>query len=192
MPPLILASTSRYRAELLGRLGLAFEQFAPNVVERADPGEKAEKLAPRLARAKAEAVSRDRPDAWVLGSDQAAACLGRVLGKPGNRSAACEQLDFMAGRTVAFVTALALTNSLLPRPHEEIDVTLVRVRRLSRDEIERYVDAEPAFDCAGSFKAEGLGISLFDEVQSRDPTGLIGLPLIATARLLRKAGYAIP
>lgn len=192
MPPLILASTSQYRAELLGRLGIPFEQMAPGVIERAQVNEKAEKLAARLARAKAEAVCRERPDAWILGSDQAAGCLDRVLGKPGNRDAAREQLEFMAGRSVAFVTALALTNSTRPRPLVELDVTLVKMRRLSKEEIDRYTEAEPAFDCAGSFKMEGLGISLFDEVQSRDPTGLMGLPLIATARLLRKAGYTIP
>lgn len=192
MPPLILASTSRYRAELLSRLGLDFEQIAPGVTERAQVNESAEKLAARLARAKAEAVSRERPDAWVLGSDQAAGCLDRVLGKPGSREAAREQLAFMAGRAVAFVTAVALTNSTRPRPLTELDVTVVKLRRLSSDEIERYTEVEPAFDCAGSFKVEGLGISLFDEVQSRDPTGLMGLPLIATARLLRKAGYVIP
>lgn len=192
MPPLILASSSRYRAELLQRLGLPFEQIAPRVFERAQVNESAEKLAARLARAKAEAVCKDRPDAWILGSDQAAGCLDRVLGKPGNREAAREQLAFMAGRSVAFVTALSLTNSTLPRPLTELDVAVVKMRRLSRDEIDRYTEAEPAFDCAGSFKMEGLGISLFDEVQSRDPTGLMGLPLIATARLLRKAGYTIP
>lgn len=192
MPPLILASSSRYRAELLERLRLPFEQIAPRVIERAQVNESAEKLAARLARAKAEAVSRDRPDAWVLGSDQAAGCLNRVLGKPGNRDAAREQLEFMAGRSVAFVTGLSLTNSTRPRPWTELDVTIVKMRKLTRDEIERYTEAEPAFDCAGSFKMEGLGISLFDEVQTRDPTGLMGLPLIATARLLRKAGYALP
>ncbi len=192
MTPLILASTSRYRAELLARLKLPFSQEGSGVRETPEPDESAEKLAPRLARAKAETVSRKRPEHWVLGSDQAAACLGQVLGKPGSRQAACEQLSLMSGRSVAFVTALALINSDMPRPLTDMDVTVVKLRRLKADEIERYVDAEPAFDCAGSFKMEGLGISLFEEIQSRDPTGLQGLPLIATSRLLRKAGFQLP
>lgn len=192
MPPLVLASTSRYRAELLSRLRLPFEQLASQVNEAEKPGEPAQKLAARLARAKAEAVAKLRPESWVLGSDQTASCMGKMLGKPGNRAAACEQLAHMSGRSAVFVTALALVNTGLPRPLTDLDVTIVKVRRLKTAEIERYVDTEIAFDCAGGFKAEGLGITLFDEIQSRDPTGLIGLPLIATARLLRKAGYDLP
>lgn len=192
MTPLVLASTSRYRVELLNRLRLPFEQLAPNVNEAEKPGEAPEKLAARLARAKAEAVVKLRPDCWVLGSDQTASCMGKMLGKPGSRAAACEQLAHMSGRSAVFVTALALINSGMPRPLTDLDVTVVKLRRLKAAEIERYVDAETPFDCAGGFKAEGLGITLFDEIQSRDPTGLIGLPLIATARLLRKAGYELP
>lgn len=192
MPPLVLASTSPYRAELLSRLRLPFEQLASAVNEAEKPGEPAQKLAARLARAKAEAVAKLRPESWVLGSDQTASCMGKMLGKPGTRAAACEQLAHMSGRSAVFVTALALVNSDLPRPLTDLDVTVVKLRRLKTAEIERYVDAEAAFDCAGGFKAEGLGITLFEEIQSRDPTGLIGLPLIATARLLRKAGYQLP
>lgn len=192
MAPLILASTSRYRAELMVRLRIAFGQAVPNVDETPKPGEPAEKLSMRLARAKAQSVAEKRPDACVIGSDQAASCMNRMLGKPGTREAACEQLAFMAGRTVTFATAVALIHPELPRPLVELDLTLVKFRRLKSPEIERYVDSEPSLDCAGGFRVEGLGISLFDEVQSRDPTGLIGLPLIATTRLLRKAGYSIP
>ncbi|MGQ0701217.1 MAG: Maf family protein [Panacagrimonas sp.] len=192
MPPLILASTSRYRAELLSRLRLPFEQAAPQVDETPKNGETAQKLAARLARSKAVAVSSQRPGSWVLGSDQAASCMGWMLGKPGTREIACEQLALMSGRSVVFVTGLALMNTTVPRPLTGLDVTVVKLRRLKTADIERYVDAEPAFDCAGSFKVEGLGIALFEEIESRDPTGLIGLPLIATARLLRKAGYVLP
>lgn len=192
MPPLILASTSRYRAELLGRLRLPFTQAAPKVDERPKPGETAEKLAARLARAKAQAVSAAQPGCVVIGSDQAASCMNRMIGKPGDRASACEQLAFMSGRSVMFVTGLALVGLDLPRPLAALDVTIAKLRRLKDADIERYVDAEPAFDCAGSFKMEGLGITLFEEIQSRDPTALIGLPLIATARLLRKAGYVLP
>ena len=192
MSSLILASASAYRAELLSRLRLPFEIDPAGVDESAGASETAERLAPRLARSKAEAVSVRRPGCWVLGSDQAAACMGQRLGKPGSREAACAQLALMSGRSAAFVTALALVRSDMPRPLTDMDVTVVRVRRLSSAEIERYVDAEAVLDCAGSFKVEGLGITLFEEVQSRDPTGLIGLPLIATARLLRKAGFELP
>ena len=192
MPPLILASTSRYRAELLSRLRLPFEQLAPAVDETPAAREPAQKLAPRLALAKAQAVASTHPGCWVLGSDQAASCEGRLLGKPGTREAACEQLNWLSGRHAAFVTGLALVNTTAPKILRSLDVTVVRLRRLSAAEIERYVDLEPALDCAGSFKMEGLGISLFTEIQSRDPTGLIGLPLIETAKLLRKAGYDLP
>lgn len=191
MAPLILASTSRYRAELLSRLRLPFETVAPDADETPKPGETAQKLAARLARAKAQSVAGQRPDACVIGSDQVASCVNRLLGKPGDREAAAEQLAFMAGRTVMFATAVSVVHPDLPRPLTDLDVTLVKLRRLKSVDIEHYVDAEPAFDCAGSFRAEGLGISLFEEIQSRDPTGLVGLPLIAVARLLRKAGYGI-
>lgn len=191
MAPLILASTSRYRAELLSRLRLPFETVAPDADETPKPAETAQKLAARLARAKAQSVAGLRPDACVIGSDQVASCVNRLLGKPGDREAAAEQLAFMAGRTVMFATAVSVVHPDLPRPLTDLDVTLVKLRRLKSADIERYLDAEPAFDCAGSFRAEGLGISLFEEIQSRDPTGLVGLPLIAVARLLRKAGYGI-
>ncbi|MGQ0528537.1 MAG: Maf family protein [Panacagrimonas sp.] len=192
MPPLVLASTSHYRADLLSRLRLPFEALAPDIDETPQPRETAQKVAPRLSLAKAQAVASQRPGHWVLGSDQAASCDGRLLGKPGTRTAACEQLSWMAGRYAAFVTGLALINTNTAKILRGMDVTVVRLRRLSTTEIERYVDLEPALDCAGSFKMEGLGISLFDEIQSRDPTGLIGLPLIETAKLLRKAGYDLP
>lgn len=192
MTPIVLASTSRYRAELLARLRLPYIQAAPEADETPKAGETAEKLAARLARAKAQSVAARHPGRVVLGSDQAASCMNRLLGKPGTRERACEQLAFMSGRRVLFVTGLALVSPALPRPLAALDVTVVKLRRLSRAEIERYVDAEPAFDCAGSFKMEGLGITLFEEIQSRDPTALIGLPLIATAKLLRKAGYELP
>ncbi|MCC2657701.1 MAG: septum formation inhibitor Maf [Panacagrimonas sp.] len=191
MVPLILASTSRYRAELLTRLLLPFEAAAPNADETPMPAETAQKLAARLARAKAQSVAQQRPDACVIGSDQVASCMNRLLGKPGSRQAAAEQLSFMAGRTVLFATAVSLVHPELPRPLAELDLTLVKLRRIKAADIDRYLDAEPAFDCAGSFRAEGLGISLFEEIQSRDPTGLIGLPLIALARMLRKAGYPL-
>ncbi len=191
MTPLILASTSRYRRELLGRLGLAFDVARPETDETPQPGEAPAKLAWRLAEAKAAAVAAQRPDAWVIGSDQVAEFDGLPIGKPGGREAAIAQLGAMSGREVRFCTGLCVLRDG-QAALSELDVTVVRFRELGASEIERYVDAEQPFDCAGSFKSEGLGIALFEAIESRDPTALIGLPLIATARLLRRAGYALP
>ena len=187
---LLLASTSPYRRELLSRLRLPFACVSPRVDEMPSPGESPVELASRLAGEKAAEVHAREPDAFVIGSDQVADLDGRVLGKPGDFESAVAQLRAMSGREVAFHTALCIVG---PGFRESaIDTTRVRLRDLGDDDIARYLQAEPAFDCAGSFKAEGLGIALFDAIDSRDPTGLIGLPLIATARLLRKAGFAVP
>ncbi len=192
MSALVLASTSRYRRELLSRLGLPFSVLSPEVDETALPGETPRALAIRLARSKAQAVAaRLDGGGWALGSDQVAEAAGGALGKPGNRKTAIAQLRAMSGQVVRFYTAINLTHRD-GRRFSVIDLTKVRVRTLSKAEIERYVDAEQPFDCAGSFKSEGLGIALFDSIESRDPTALIGLPLIATARLLRKAGFRLP
>jgi septum formation protein len=188
--PLILASTSRYRRELLARLRLDFEVARPEVDESALPGETPSALARRLATAKAAAIGVQSPQAWVIGSDQVADVDGLALGKSGGREAAIAQLHGMSGRPVAFRTAVCLMRG--GASFDAFDTTLVHFRDLAHDEIERYVDAERPFDCAGSFKAEGLGIALFDAIETHDPTALIGLPLIATARLLRQAGYALP
>lgn len=192
MMPLLLASTSRYRRELLERLRLPFHVARPDVDETAQPGETPAALARRLAQAKAQAIAAHHPDAWVIGSDQVAEVDGQPIGKPGQREAALAQLASMSGRTIAFHTALCLV-----RAHDGLvlaaeDITSVRFRQLSAEEIERYVDTEQPFDCAGSFKSEGLGISLFEAIESRDPTALIGLPLIELSRLLRQAGFALP
>ena len=192
MPTLVLASTSRYRRELLARFGLPFDTSRPEVDETPAADERADALAARLGRAKALAVAAWLDHAaWVIGSDQAAEVEGRLLGKPGGRSAAIAQLRAMRGRRVRFHTSIALANAD-GRVLEALDLTEVAMRDLDDGEIARYVDAEQPFDCAGSFKAEGLGITLFDAIESRDPTALIGLPLIATARLLRQAGFRLP
>lgn len=188
--PLVLASTSVYRRDLLARLRLPFDARRPEVDETPRPGEAPGPLAQRLARAKAEAVASRSPGAWVIGSDQVAELDGVALGKPGGRAAAIAQLQAMSGRSVRFHTAVCLCRD--GTVHEAADLTLARLRRLDADEIARYVDAERPFDCAGSFKAEGLGIALFEAIESRDPTALVGLPLVATAHLLRKAGFAVP
>ncbi len=200
MPRLILASTSAYRRELLARLRLPFDVARPDTDESPRPGESPAGLAQRLALAKAEAIIQsDKPVgkpaaedvAWVLGSDQVAELDGTALGKPGHREAALGQLAKMSGHAVAFRTAVCLAHPD-GRRLTALDTTTVQFRALGHDEIARYVDAETPFDCAGSFKCEGLGIVLFESIQSQDPTALIGLPLIATARLLRQAGFQLP
>jgi septum formation protein len=192
MPRLTLASTSRYRRELLERLRLPFAVARPDVDETALTGESPLALATRLAEAKARAVARTLDgDGWALGSDQVADLDGRALGKPGGRDAAIAQLQAMSGGVVRFHTALCLAHAD-GRALAAIDRTEVRFRALTDAEIERYVDAEQPFDCAGSFKSEGLGIALFEAIDNRDPTALIGLPLIATCALLRQAGFTLP
>jgi len=191
MPRLILASTSAYRRALLERLGLSFDTARPEVDETPLPDEAPPALAVRLARAKAEAVAAGADDAWTIGSDQVAELEGRPLGKPGTPENAIAQLRAMSGREVRFHTALCLVGPA-GRRLEHLDLTVVRFRTLGDDEIARYVERERPLDCAGSFKCEGLGIALFEAIDNRDPTALIGLPLIATARLLREAGFAVP
>lgn len=200
---LILASTSPYRRELLLRLRLSFDIARPDVDETPLPHELPQALAERLARAKAEAVLAVADDrragnrghtpmrAWAIGSDQVASLDDRPIGKPGDRAGAIAQLQAMSGRAVRFYTALCLAGPGGARLCAT-DLTTVRFRPLAAAEIARYVDREQPFDCAGSFKSEGLGIALFDAIESSDPTALIGLPLIATARLLREAGFAVP
>ncbi len=194
-PSLILASTSVYRRSLLERLGLPFAVARPEVDETPQPGEAPQALAVRLARAKAEAVlagaEADGMTVWVIGSDQVAELDGEPLGKPGTAERAVAQLGAMSGREVRLLTALCLAGPD-DRRFESLDITTVRFRSLSADEIARYVERERPLDCAGSFKSEGLGIALFEAIDSRDPTALIGLSLIDTARALRAAGFAVP
>ncbi|MBS0377621.1 MAG: septum formation protein Maf [Proteobacteria bacterium] len=192
-PALILASTSRYRAELLARLRVPFTAVAPEVPETPRSGEPPMDRAQRLAREKAEAVAARHPDALVIGSDQvAAAADGAVLDKPGDARRAEAQLARLGGTTARFHTgcAVILKRSALSLSH--LDTTTVVFRPLSAQEIARYVALEQPFDCAGGFKAESLGIALFERLESEDPTALIGLPLIWLAAALRSAGLALP
>lgn len=187
-PKLILASTSRYRRELLARLRLPFSVQAPEVDESARPGESPAELASRLALAKALAVARAEPAAVVIGSDQVADLDGEAIGKPGSHERAQAQLRAMSGRTLVFRTAVAVV--CLERGYEAqaiVPVT-VRVRTLADAEIEHYLRAETPYDCAGSAKVETLGIALLDAVESDDPTALVGLPLIRTCQMLRAVG----
>lgn len=188
-PPLILASTSRYRRELLDRLGVPFSVQAPDVDETPHPGEHPRDLAIRLAKAKAEAVARLHPAAVVIGSDQVADLHGQSLGKPGRHDLAVQQLRAMRGQTVRFHTAVAVALwGDPPMVRDDIATVEVAFRPLSDAEIEHYLQAEQPYDCAGSAKSEGLGITLLESIHSDDPTALIGLPLIRTARLLRTMG----
>jgi septum formation protein len=189
---LILASTSRYRRALLDRLGLPFECVAPQVDETPLPGEDATALAVRLARLKAEAVGRLHPGAVVIGSDQVALRGTTVLGKPGTPERCREQLQQSSGRDVLFVTAVHVIDGARGRAESHVDRTTVQFRELARDEIDRYMERDQPFDCAGGFKAEGLGIALFDKIESSDPTGLTGLPLAWVCGALRRAGFAVP
>ena len=188
---LILASTSVYRRDLLARLRLPFDVGPPRHRRIPLAGEAPPALAQRLAEAKATAVAAQHPRAWVIGSDQVAELDGQALGKPGGREAAIAQLAAMSGRAVQFRTGVCLARAGTAS-RGALDTTTVHFRTLDADEIARYVDAEQPYDCAGSFKSEGLGIVLFDAIESRDPTALVGLPLIATAGLLRDAGFALP
>jgi septum formation protein len=186
---LILASSSRYRRELLLRLGLPFETARPDVDETPLPNENSQHLAQRLAEAKARAVAKSFPIAWVIGSDQVAELNGQAIGKPENFERAADQLSAASGKTMRFYSAFCL---LRVEPHKIIthtDITTVHFRPLPANEIERYLHKEQPYDCAGSFKAEGLGISLFDNIESSDPTGLIGLPLISLSKALAQAGF---
>lgn len=188
MTRLILASTSRYRRELLGRLGLAFECIAPAVDETARPGELPLALCQRLAIAKAEDISIRFPEALVIGSDQVAECSGELLGKPGSGERAREQLLAASGRSVVFHTGVAVLRGHPTYRGLACDRTDVHFAQLDPERIDEYLRREAALDCAGSFKAEGLGIALLESIHSKDPTALIGLPLIALHKLLRQAG----
>jgi len=189
---LVLGSTSRYRRELLERLGLPFLVAAPDVDEIPLDGESPRQLALRLARAKALAVAAQHPEAVVIGSDQVADLHGESLGKPGTHERATAQLQRMAGQTVIFQTAVAVVCAATGFEQVGLAPVEVRFRALHSDEIERYLRAEQPYDCAGSAKSEGLGISLLDAIHSDDPTALVGLPLIRTCRMLRAAGLTLP
>ncbi|HEX4269310.1 MAG TPA: nucleoside triphosphate pyrophosphatase [Steroidobacteraceae bacterium] len=192
MPELILASTSSYRRSLLERLGIPFAAVPPQTPEDTVAGELPTDRALRLAVAKAQAVASRRPDTVVIGSDQVAAVGSKILDKPGDAARCRAQLATASGSSARFHTACALIAPQAGIRMVHIDTTTVFFRSLSDQEIERYVERERPFDCAGGFRAEGLGISLFESIESRDPTALIGLPLIWLACALRRAGFELP
>lgn len=187
---LVLASTSPYRQQLLERLGLPFRVQAPLVDEAPLPGEGPAELVARLALAKAGAVAATAPGALVIGSDQVAVLDGVVMGKPGGHEGARAQLERASGRTVEFLTGLALVRGDWQRV--AVVPFRVRFRELEGERIRRYLERERPYDCAGSFKSEGLGIALFRGMEGEDPTALVGLPLIRLVSLLEEAGVVVP
>lgn len=188
---LVLASTSPYRRELLGRLGLSFEVANPETDETPLPGESPTATALRLSEAKARAVAQQYPEALIIGSDQVAVMDGRVFGKPGTHAKAVEQLRTLSGKTVNFYTGLCVLNAKTGEAEVCGVPTLVGFRELGDAEIENYLRREPAYNCAGSAKSEGLGIALLSRIHGDDPNALVGLPLIALCELLRKHGMTV-
>ncbi len=191
-PTLILGSTSSYRATLLKKLSLPFVTDSPEIDERPGPDEAASALVVRLAEAKARAVGKRHDNALIIGSDQVACIADRMLGKPGNREQAIEQLLAASGQVATFYTGLCLLNTETGLANTVCEPYRVHFRSLAKGQVERYVDAEQPFNCAGSFKSEGLGISLFRRLEGEDPNALIGLPLIRLIDLLREQGIEVP
>lgn len=192
MQTLVLGSTSPFRRELLARLGLDFVTDRPDVDESRADNEQADTLVQRLALAKARAVGQRHPDALVIGSDQVASLDGRILGKPGGFEEAVSQLSAMSGRSVTFHTGLCLLNTASGRSQLTVEHYRVDFRPLDTEQIHRYVAREQPYDCAGSFKSEGYGIVLFRAMEGRDPSGLIGLPLMALVDMLAAEGVVLP
>ena len=192
MVKLVLASTSRYRRDLLARLQIPFSVADPGVAEQARPGEDPQDMSRRLAEDKARAVGMREPDAVVIGCDQVAVADGTIVGKPGNRDNAIRQLLALSGRDVLFHTALCVHNAASDRTTTRVVTTRVTFRTLDLAAIERYLDREQPYDCAGSAKSEGLGIALVGSMACEDPNALIGLPLIALVDLLAEHGMRIP
>jgi septum formation protein len=193
VPQLILASSSPYRQQLLQRIGVPFTVVAPEIDESPRPAEEPAELVRRLASEKAMAVAATHPDQVVIGSDQLASLEGRVLGKPGSAEKAVEQLAACSGHSVEFLTGVCLLDGRRPGAEATLhmDITRVVFRGLRRDEIERYVAREMPIDCAGEFHSEGLGIALFERIDSQDPTGLVGLPLIWLSKALIHLGFEV-
>ena len=191
MTTLILASSSPYRRQLLEQLGLAFECASPAIDESPLAAETPAALAARLAQAKARALIKHYSQHWIIGSDQTASLDGRILGKPGNFANAQAQLRACNGKRVEFLTGLCLLDSRTGESETIVEPFAVQFRQLSAEQIDRYLEREQPFDCAGSFKVEGLGIALFERLEGDDPNALIGLPLIRLITLLQNAGIAV-
>ncbi len=192
LPELILASSSKYRKELLGRLGIPFTTASPSIDETPLDGETTDALIERLSQQKAAVIADQFPQAWVIGSDQVADLNGVAIGKPGTHAKALAQLKMMQGKTVVFKTGLCLMNQASQRKVYVCVPTDVSFHELDEPTLENYLHIEKPYDCAGSAKSEGMGIILLSNIKSNDPTALIGLPLIALTGLLRSVGFLIP
>lgn len=190
--PLVLGSTSVYRRELLERLQIPFDTAAPDIDETRLDAESAADMVLRLSHGKALAVAADHPDALIIGSDQCAVLGDQILGKPGNHQTAVQQLSACSGKKVEFLTGLCLYNAKTSQHQLELVPFSVEFRALSSTEIDNYLHREQPYNCAGSFKSEGLGISLFKALHGEDPNALIGLPLIKLAEMLRQEAFVIP
>lgn len=188
---LILASTSPFRKALLEKLQVPFETASPQIDESARPDEAPAQLVTRLAEEKAKAVANNYPDALIIGSDQVAVIDDEIMGKPGNHANAIAQLSRASGKRVTFLTSLCLYNSKSQRSQVEVVPFSVVFRELSQTQIEHYLQREQPYNCAGSFKSEGLGIALFERLEGDDPNSLIGLPLIRLIRMLENEGFSI-
>lgn len=191
MPALILGSSSPFRAELLGKLNLPFRTASPDIDESPYKGETPTALVKRLAEQKAAAIAKQHPDALIIGSDQVAVLDGHIIGKPGNHETATAQLHAASGQTVQFLTGLALLNSQTGRMQSLVEPFDVTFKKLSDAQIQFYLETEQPYQCAGSFKSEGFGISLFKQLRGDDPNSLIGLPLIQLIRLLHNEGIDV-
>jgi septum formation protein len=189
--PIVLASTSPFRKELLQRIGIDFETAAPDIDESPLPGETPENLVKRLSEAKARVIGKIRPG-LIIGSDQVASVGDEILGKPGTHENAVAQLRKLSGKLVTFQTGLCLLNSASNQAQVDIIPFRVQFRELDAQQIERYLQADQPYNCAGSFKSEGLGITLFERMEGEDPTALIGLPLIRLTDMLMQAGLVLP
>ncbi|MCP4283046.1 MAG: septum formation inhibitor Maf [Gammaproteobacteria bacterium] len=191
-PPLVLASTSPFRKVLLEKLGITFSTSAPHIDESSLAGESAQRLVTRLSLQKAQAVAESFPTALIIGSDQVACLDEQIIGKSGDRESAIEQLKAASGRRVTFYTGLCLLNAATGRQQTLCEPFTVHFLSLRQDQIERYLDVEQPYNCAGSFKSEGLGISLFERLEGNDPNTLIGLPLIRLVGMLNAEGILVP
>jgi MAF protein len=191
-PALLLASSSPFRRELLGKLHLEFSHQSPDIDEARHEGETPTNLVMRLAQQKAAALAEQHPDTLIIGSDQVAVLGDQVLGKPGTREKAIEQLSAASGQRVTFLTGLCLLNTTTGRTQVACEPFNVQFRTLKQQQIKRYVDLEQPLNCAGSFKSEGLGIVLFKALEGRDPNSLIGLPLIVLTEFLAAEGVQLP
>ncbi|OAH97622.1 Maf family protein [Methylomonas methanica] len=191
MTAIVLASSSKYRRQLLEKLGLDFLSCSSDIDESPQSGESPDALVHRLSQAKAEEVGKTYSNHLIIGSDQVAVLDQEILGKPGGRDAAIQQLAKQSGRTVRFYTGICVLNSATGRSLSDMDVCSVYFKRLTSPQIENYIDLDQPFDCAGSFKSEGLGIALFSKIVGEDPNALVGLPLIKLVALLEKFGVDI-